>query len=104
MAVNRDNVQGDAFSRGFSKKAETYYLFSIATNKEKDFTKALNKLATQSHISSLTKALADWDAIDKQKEADKKAKAKTETEVPVSNALIAFTKAGLDRVSMAISA
>jgi hypothetical protein len=67
MAVNLDNVQGDTFSRGFPKIKETYYFFSIATSKEKDFTKALNKLATSGHISNLTKVLADWKKIDDAK-------------------------------------
>lgn len=99
MAVNLDNVQGDTFSRGFPKIKETYYFFSIATSKEKDFTKALNKLATSGHISNLTKVLADWKKIDEAAVKDANFK---ETIVDVSNALIAFSKTGLERVSTPI--
>ena len=107
MVVNRDNIQGDTFSRGFPKVSETYYFFSILKNKEKDFSKALKKLATDGHISSLNQVIADWVKIDKAKEDDKKNKAidpsSKETIVPVSHALIAFSKLGLERVSTSIS-
>lgn len=90
-AVNRDNVQGDLFSRGFPKISETYYFFSIVPGKEKDFSKALATLGKSGQISSLNKVLADWVNVDP---------AAKDVIVAVSNALIAFSKTGLDKVSI----
>ena len=105
-AVNLDNVQGDLFSRGFPKYNEVYYLFSIVPGKEKDFSKALKTLVSEKdkYISSLTKVLADWAKVDAviQKNRDLKDPDKREI-VPISNALIAFSKRGLDKVSIRLS-
>jgi len=87
-AVNLDNVQGDLFSRGFPKISETYYFFSIVPGKEKDFSKALTALGKSGQISSLNKVLADWVKVDGAPKGDI---------VPVSNALIAFSKTGWTR-------
>jgi hypothetical protein len=92
-AVNLANVQGDLFSRGFPKYNETYYFFSIVTGKEKDFSKALAVLGKSGEISSLEKVLTDWVKVD----AARVAKGDI---VPVSNALIAFSKIGLDKMSI----
>ena len=102
-AVNLDNVQGDLFNRGFPKYHEVYYLFSIVSGKEKEFSKALKTLVSEKdkYISSLTKVLADWAKVDAvvQKNRDLKDSDKKEI-VPISNALIAFSKRGLDKVSV----
>ena len=100
--VSLDNVQGDLFSRGFPKYNEVYYFFSIVPGKENDFSKALKTLVSEKdkYISSLTKVLADWAKIDtaakKNRTIDDPAKREI---IPISNALIAFTKRGLDKVS-----
>lgn len=105
MSVNLKNMQGDLFSRGFPKFNETYYFFSITSDKEKEkkFTQALVELGKK-EISTLEKVLADWDAIDRAKVTDAAAKARDpnakETIVNVSNALIAFSQAGLKKVSI----
>ena len=100
--ANLGNLQGDLFSRGFSKLNESYYFFSIAANKEKDFTKALNTLGQSGHISSVKQVLDQWATID-----DFKAKQKalnnadfSKVTLSIANALIAFTKKGLDKVSV----
>ena len=90
-AVNLDNIQGDLFSRGFPKINETYYFFSIVPGKEKDFSKALAALGKSGQISSLRKVLADWVQVDGAAKGDI---------VPLSNALIALSKKGLNKVSI----
>ena len=98
--ANLDNIQGDVFSRGFPKMNETYYFFSITEGKENGFTKALSRLATSGHISTLTNAISQWGLIDQLK-ADQKGQVNTDSPkdiLPVANALIAFTMSGLDRV------
>jgi hypothetical protein len=89
MAPNLENIQGDTFNRGFPKVNETFYFFSIAPGKEKEFTKALAALGKSGQISSLKKVLADWVKVD--------AAAKNDI-IAISNALIAFSKLGLDKV------
>ena len=84
-------MQGDLFSRGFPKYHETYYFFSIVLGKEKEFSKALAVLAKSDQISSLTKVREDWCAIDHRTPG---------VVIPISNALIALSKSGLDRVSI----
>lgn len=92
-AVNLNNVQGDMWSRGFPKLNETYYFFSIVAGKEKDFSKALAALGKSGQISTLNKVLADWVKVDGAPKSDI---------APVSNALIAFSKTGLDKVTLPI--
>ena len=87
--LNQANVQGDLFSRGFPKYFETYYFFSIVSGKEKEFSKALAVLAKSGQISSLTKVREDWHAIDHRIPG---------VVIPISNALIALSKSGLDKV------
>ena len=80
---------------------ETYYFFSITKGKENGFTKALNKLTTSGHFSTLTNVISQWGLIDQLK-ADQKVQGNTDSPkeiLPVANALIAFTMEGLDRVS-----
>ena len=100
-AVSLDNVQGDLFSRGFPKFYESYYFFSIVQDKEKDFCKALKILVSEKdkHISSLTKVLADWAKVDDVARNNREDPAHKKF-IPTSNALIAFTKRGLDKVSV----
>ena len=86
----KERLQGDLFSRGFPKINEVYYFFSIALDQEKAFTKALATLGRSDQISSLTKVLADWDKVDA---------AGKDVLVPLSNALIAFSMKGLEKVS-----
>ena len=102
-AVNLDDVQGDLWNRGFPKFNEVYYFFSIVTGKEREFSKALKNLVSEKdkHISSLTKALADWAKVDGAAKKNRLVENHAEKEiVSTSNALIAFTKAGLDKVSI----
>ena len=105
MSANLKNMQGDLFSRGFPKFNETYYFFSITSDNEKGkkFTQALVELGKK-EISTLEKVLADWVEIDKGKTAYAAAKARDpkakETIFDVSNALIAFSQAGLQKVSI----
>ena len=102
-AVSLDNVQGDLFSRGFPKFNEVYYFFSIARGKEKDFTKALKRLVLDKdkHISSLTKALGDWDIVNQAATENRAIEDVTQKKiVPMSNALIAFSALGLHKVSI----
>lgn len=88
---NLANIQGDLISHGFPKSHETYYFFSIAPGKEKDFTKALAALGKSGQISSLDKVRGDWCRIEHRRCGET---------IPVSNALIAFSKTGLDAVSI----
>ena len=104
--VTLDNVQGDLFSRGFPKYNEVYYLFSIVPGKEKDFSKALKTLVSEKdkYISSLTKVLADWAIVDAAAKENRAIGDPAKKEiVPTSNALIAFSKRGLDKVSVRLS-
>ena len=93
-AVSLDNVQGDLFSRGFPKINEMYYFFTIAPNKERDFSKALAILGSSGKIATLKTVLDDWRRID----------ANPTDVIPMANALIAFSKKGLDKVNMLTSA
>ena len=85
----RNNVQGDLFSRGFPKIHETYYFFSIIAGKEKEFTQKLAVLGKSGQISNLTKVLADWKKIDSRPQG---------AIIDVSNALIAFSMKGLEKI------
>ena len=89
--LNLDNLQGDLFSRGFPKFHETYYFFSIVDGKEKQFSQSLTVLGRTGQISSLSKVLADWKTI---------YSIPSGCRVDLSNALIAFSKKGLDRVNI----
>ena len=101
-----DNVQGDLFSRGFPKFNETYYFFSIVPGKEKDFSKALKILVSEKdkYISTLTKSLADWAKVDAAAKRNHTKEKGAEKEIVLtSNALIAFSKRGLDKVTDRLS-
>lgn len=103
--VNIDDIQGDLFNRGFPKFNEVYYFFHINTNKEKDFSRNVKKLVTgeDKHISSLRKVLDDWKGVDAAAQHNRKIDDPAKKEiVPTLNALIAFSKAGLDKVSSQI--
>ena len=103
VEVTLDNIQGDLFSRGFPKFHEVYYLFSIVPGKEKEFSKALKTLVSEKdkYISSLTKVLADWTNVDAAAKKNRTIEEPAQKEiVPISNALIAFSKRGLDKVSV----
>ena len=101
--VNLDDMQGDLFSRGFPKFHEVYYFFHIVSGKEKEFSQKVKSLVSgnDKHISSLKKVLEDWKVVDaaaaKNRATDYAAKMEI---VPTSNALIAFSKSGLDKVSV----
>ena len=101
--VNLDDLQGDLFNRGFPKFNEVYYFFHIASGKEKEFSQKVKNLVSgeDKHISSLKKVLEDWKGVDAAavKNHATEDPAKKEI-VPTLNALIAFTKSGLDRVSV----
>jgi hypothetical protein len=93
----RNNIQGDLWSRGFPKFNETYYFFSIVNGKEKIFSQCLKKLAmktgttsAESLISNLNTVINDQETVHGTPKNEKK---------DLANALIAFTKTGLDRVS-----
>ncbi|KAI9775231.1 MAG: hypothetical protein M1839_001349 [Geoglossum umbratile] len=87
MAIGMpSNMQGDLFSRGFPKYNESYYFFSISKDQATEFTKKLAVLVKNEEISTLEKVLADWGLIESHKS----------TIFPLSNALIAFSMAGLE--------
>ncbi|KAL9045577.1 MAG: hypothetical protein Q9214_001401 [Letrouitia sp. 1 TL-2023] len=104
--VNLENIQGDLFSRGFPKLNETYYFFSIVPNQEKDFTKALNVLGKSRLISSLKEVLDHWARIDefKAKQHAQPSVDFSSVTIPMANALIAFTKKGLDKIQAGLTA
>lgn len=99
---NPDDVQGDLFSRGFPKFTEVYYFFHIEPGKEKEFCQKVKTLISgeEKHISSISKVLEDWKQVDgaaaKNRTIDDTANKEW---VPTVNALIAFSKPGLDSVS-----
>ena len=101
--VNLEDLQGDLFSRGFPKFHEVYYFFNIQESKE--FARKVKTLVTgeDKHISSLKKVLKDWEEVDTaavKNRANRQAKNDAPLEiVPTVNALIAFSKSGLDQVS-----
>lgn len=97
-----ENVQGDIFSRGFSKRNETYYFFTIDNGK--DFVKALKQLIPD-HISSLATVIDQWtrkDGIDEVAKWNRTpANAKNpKPDVEVKNALIALSMKGLEKVRL----
>ena len=99
---NRDDVQGDLFSRGFPKFNEVYYFFHIRAGKEKEFSQKVKLLVSgeEKHISSINKVLEDWKKVDAAAAKNHATDDPAQKEwVPTSNALIAFSKPGLDRVS-----
>ena len=104
-AVDLNDLQGDLFNRGFPKFHEVYYFFHILSGKEKEFSQKLKNLVSgeDKHISSLKKVLDDWKSVDaaaKKNRENRAAHKNAELEiVPTLNALIAFSKSGLDRVS-----
>lgn len=123
MSVKKDNIQGDTFSRGFPKFDETFYFFNITTNKVngKQFHQLLPDVVNHQMVSDLKKkkkaistlqmVLDDWEDIKADKN-EKESKAK-KTGVPLdpdfranplskSNALIAFSMTGLDKVSAVV--
>jgi hypothetical protein len=105
-------IQGDIWRKGFPKYHETYYFFSIDTSKAKVFCANLKTLATDTTplISSLLKVYGDQVSIDKiqaefkaEKEAGRVKKDAILPPIPMVNALIAFTSAGLQVVSNAVN-
>ena len=104
IKLDLDDLQGDLWSRGFPKFNETYYFFSIADSKEKEFRTALKALVSEpdKYISSLTKVRKDWDLVDEAAKRNHEIKTDPTAKkdiIDISNALIAFSKAGLDKVS-----
>ena len=94
--LNLANVQGDVCSRGFPKKYEIYYFFSI--NKQKKFPDAMGRLMSDptKHISNLQEVKDDWKTIDDEKHATVKS---------IQNntyALIGFSIWGLNKLSFSI--
>jgi hypothetical protein len=85
-----DNIQGDLYSRGFPKKNETYYFFTIVAGKEKEFSQALTALVKAKKISSIKDVFDDRGDI----------AAKKPDRVPMTNTLIAFSINGLEKVSI----
>ena len=99
---NPDDVQGDLFSRGFPKFNEVYYFFHITPGKEKEFCQRLKMLVSdeEKHISTIKKVLEDWKKIDAAAARNRALDDPSKKEwVSASNALIAFSKPGLDSVS-----
>ena len=97
-----DDVQGDLFSRGFPKFNEVYYFFHIVSGKEKEFSQKLKLLVSggENQISSINKVLEDWKQIDAARDKNRTVEDPAKKEwVKKVNALIAFSKPGLDRVS-----
>ena len=105
-AVNLEDLQGDLFNRGFPKFNESYYFFHIVTGKEKEFVQKVKNLVSgdEKHISSLKKVLADWKSVDAAAKTNRENRAKGNNAkleiVDTQNALIAFSKSGLDKVSV----
>ena len=103
--VNLDDIQGDLFNRGFPKFHEVYYFFHIVSKKEQEFSQKLKTLVSgeEKYISSLKMVLEDWKRVDaaakKNRTIDDPAKIEV---VPTCNALIAFSKSGLDKVRSVI--
>lgn len=98
--VSLDDMQGDLFSRGFPKFNEVYYFFHIVSGKEKEFSQKVKNLVSgeDKHISSLKKVLEDWKAVDVAAANNRgKGDAAEKEVVPTVNALIAFSKSGLDK-------
>jgi hypothetical protein len=114
IAGRLDNIQGDIWSKGFPKYYETYYFFSIKTpppNEKNLFSQCLKNLATQSPrlISTLRMVREDHNRIStrRKEEAIKQSipeKRVVLPEIPMSNALIAFTIKGLQAVNYPIRA
>ena len=99
--VNLDDLQGDLFNRGFPKFHEVYYFFHIITGKEKEFCQRLKGMVEEKRISSLSKVLGDWVKIDAATEKNHATEDAAKREVvPTVNTLIAFSKSGLDKVSV----
>lgn len=98
---NRDDVQGDLFSRGFPKFTEIYYFFHIKSGKE-EFCQKVKMLVSgeEKHISSINKVLEDWKQVDGAAAKNRTIVDPAKKEwVSTVNALIAFSKLGLDSVS-----
>ncbi|CAO2652321.1 Nn.00g006040.m01.CDS01 [Neocucurbitaria sp. VM-36] len=98
MSVNKNDVQGDVWSKGFAKFNETYYFFSIADQKQKIFSQCLKKLAAQSGDASLITSISQ---AQKDRETADAANARHDKAL-LSNALIAFTRTGLEAIQSAL--
>ena len=102
VEFDRDDVQGDLFSRGFPKSKEVYYFFHIKSGQEKAFCQKVKILVSgeEKHISSINKVLEDWKQVDAARAKNRTIEDPAKKEwVSTVNALIAFSKPGLDRVS-----
>ena len=101
-----DNIQGDIWSKGFPKYYETYYFFAIKPDNARLFAQSLKELVTQEAplISTLRKVKEDRASIQGRKEQIAAVAQKLgtpeedDTLLPMANALIAFTRKGLDAV------
>ena len=102
MPVALDKIQGDTFGRGFPKNDETFYFFTITEAKNhnnKQFHQVLPDVAKE--ISTLQKVLGDWAKIDDPKTPSPDKIDFRGTSLDTSNALIAFSMAGLKKVNAA---
>ena len=89
------NVQGDILFDGLPKRNESFFLFSIADGQVQNFAQALPKLADQISNSQQTQKIRqqikDFKAKNPGKDADT---------ISTVGASIAFSKTGLDKVSV----
>ncbi len=104
MSVDLNNLQGDLWSRGFPKYDETFYFFTITdvTANNKQFHQLLPDLVAKKEISTLKKVKDDWREIADWEKTNGVPKPNVnfrENSLAKSNALIAFSMAGLKKVS-----
>lgn len=101
-----NDIQGDIWSKGFPKYYEAYYFFAIKPEKNTIFARCLKNLANDPTplLSTLTKVKKDHDAIQRIKGQPAAVTTKLGTSdkngslLSITNALIAFTRKGLDTV------
>ncbi|KAF2001300.1 Dyp-type peroxidase [Amniculicola lignicola CBS 123094] len=115
QTVDMFNVQGDIWSRGFPKRFETYYLFTIngGDSNEKQFSQCLRKLTETTTedgtplLSTLAKVKDDHAKIlERKREERNMMECRSDVTndeddhpvYPVANALIAFTSEGLNAI------
>lgn len=103
------DIQGDVWSRGFPKDFETYYFFKITDNNEKFFAQNLKKLVPDTGtplISSLQMVKDRRSHLNEKREQARATAARNglptndvhAVKQSIANALIAFTREGLDKV------